>query len=1036
VVDRTAAGSPELAELRLVALGRADGRQSVSAGTLTHTRNRVEIRRPGVLEWFENSAAGLEQGFTLERKPAGKGPLTLALAVAPARASLRGDSVVLATPTGRRLGYGKLAVSDATGAPVAAHFAVAGAGEIHLIVDDTAAPYPLVVDPLLTETADSQLESDQANAELGISVASAGDVDGDGYADVIVGANLYDAGQSDEGAAFVFLGSATGVADGDPTSAAAQLESDQAGAELGISVASAGDVDGDGYADVIVGANLFDNPQIDEGAAFVFLGSATGVADGDPTSAAAQLESDQADAELGISVAGAGDVDGDGYADVIVGANGYDNGEAEEGAAFVFLGSATGVADGDPTNAAAQLESDQADAELGVSVAGAGDVDGDGYADVIVGANLFDAVEVDEGAAFVYRGGAAGIADGNPATAAAGLESDQIDASMGRSVAGAGDVNGDGYGDVIVGAYMYDAGEADEGAAFVFLGSATGIGDGDPISAHAQLESDQADARMGESVSGAGDVNGDGYADVIVGAWRYDSGEADEGAAFVFLGSSSGIADGDPTTAHAQLESNQVSSRFGFSVASAGDVDGDGYADVIVGSSFYNAGEIVEGAAFVFPGSASGIADGNPATAVTQLESNQIGAQFGHSVAGAGDVDGDGYADVIVGAPTYDEDQTDEGAAFVFVGSALGVADGDPSTAQTQLESTQDSSLMGSSVAGAGDVDGDGYADVIVGATNYSAGEAQEGIAVVFLGSSTGVADGDTDTAATRLVSNQVQAFLGRSVAGAGDVNGDGYADVIVGAYEFDAGESDEGAAFVLLGSPTGIPDSDPTTASALLEADQADAFLGWSVAGVGDVNGDGFADVIAGAPFYDAGEDAEGIALVFLGNDNRNGRPVMTRQFDSSDSSEAQPWGTSSGNEFDAVINATHPAGRGRVKLEVETCPPGAAFDSVACGSQTSAVWTEIIPPATSAVLTETITGLTADTLYRWRARVLHAPANVTATGITPPPNPAHGPWRRIAAQGVEADIRVLPEPGTALSLSAGIALLGLLHRRRRASA
>jgi len=107
---------------------------------------------------------------------------------------------------------------------------------------------------------------------------------------------------------------------------------------------------------------------------------------------------------------------------------------------------------------------------------------------------------------------------------------------LGWSVAGAGDVNGDGYADVIVGAHEYDAGDLIEGAAFVFLGSASGIANGDPTTAWARLESDQVGALLGWSVAGAGDVNGDNLADVIVGALLFDAGERDGGAAFVFLG--------------------------------------------------------------------------------------------------------------------------------------------------------------------------------------------------------------------------------------------------------------------------------------------------------------------------------------------------------------------------------------------------------------------------------------------------------------------------------------------------------------------
>ena len=126
----------------------------------------------------------------------------------------------------------------------------------------------------------------------------------------------------------------------------------------------------------------------------------------------------------------------------------------------------------------------------------------------------------------MFHGSASGIANGTPGTAVTQLESNQAGALL-ADVAGAGDVNGDGYSDVVVGADAYDNGNTDEGAAFVFLGSATGILDGNPVNAHAQLESNQTSALLGGSVSSAGDVNGDGYADLIVGAEAYDNGQVD-----------------------------------------------------------------------------------------------------------------------------------------------------------------------------------------------------------------------------------------------------------------------------------------------------------------------------------------------------------------------------------------------------------------------------------------------------------------------------------------------------------------------------
>ena len=252
VHDRTAPGSPHLVGLSLAGVGRGYASLGVSEGEVVSEGARVEIRRPGLVEWYENSEAGLEQGFTLAERPPGEGELVLELAVTGARAILSGERVILSTDRGRRLRYGELTAVDATGREVVARLAVADASRLRMVVADAEAAYPLVIDPLLTATADAQLESNQVNAQLGFSVAGAGDVNGDGYADVIIGARFYDAGEADEGAAFVFLGSASGiVAAGNPTNADAQLESNQVNAQLGFSVAGAGDVNGDGYADVI-----------------------------------------------------------------------------------------------------------------------------------------------------------------------------------------------------------------------------------------------------------------------------------------------------------------------------------------------------------------------------------------------------------------------------------------------------------------------------------------------------------------------------------------------------------------------------------------------------------------------------------------------------------------------------------------------------------------------------------------------------------------------------------------------------------------
>ena len=363
-------------------------------------------------------------------------------------------------------------------------------------------------------------------------------------------------------------------------------------------------------------------------------------------------------------------------------------------------------------------------------------------------------------------------------------ESDQAAAFFGVSVGTAGDVNGDGYSDVIVGAYAYDNGQTTEGRAFVYHGSLIGLTTG---SANWTAESDQAGARFGHSVGTAGDVNRDGYSDVIVGAYWYDNGESDEGSAFVFHGSSTGLTAG---TADWTAESDQAYAAFGLSVGTAGDVNGDGYSDVIVGAPLYNNGQANEGRAFVYRGSATGLS----ATAGWTAESDQAGAYFGISVGTAGGVNGDGYSDVIVGAYSYDNEESDEGRAFVYHGSSTGLTTG---SADWTAEGDQAGAVVGLSVGTAGDLNGDGYSDVIVGASGYDNGETDEGRAFVYHGSSTGLTTGSADWTAE---GDQAGAGFGASVGTAGDVNRDGYSDVIVGAGGYDNGETDEGRAFVYHG--------------------------------------------------------------------------------------------------------------------------------------------------------------------------------------------------------------------------------------------
>ena len=308
LVARSASSEP-LAAVALAGVGRErDGRvQDVRALGLAEVAPdaaQVTLRWPGISARYDNRSDGLHQAITLERRPSGSGHLSVALDISDAQLQVRAG-VALLHGADSTLRWGDFTAQDARGQalPVAIG---ADASRLLLAIDDQHAVYPITIKTLLNGSADAQLESNQADARLGFSVAGAGDVNGDGFADVIVGAFLYDNGQPDEGTAFVHFGGAGAF----NTSADALLEANQLNAQLGFSVAGAGDVNGDGFADVIVGAPFYDNGESNEGAAFVYFGGAGAF----NLTADAQIESNQADAWLGWPVGGAGDVNGDGFA--------------------------------------------------------------------------------------------------------------------------------------------------------------------------------------------------------------------------------------------------------------------------------------------------------------------------------------------------------------------------------------------------------------------------------------------------------------------------------------------------------------------------------------------------------------------------------------------------------------------------------------------------------------------------------------------------------------------------------------------------
>jgi hypothetical protein len=420
-------------------------------------------------------------------------------------------------------------------------------------------PQDLGAVPELSTTPDWSAQGFDELNSFGFSTASVGDVNGDGYADLAVGAYRLN---TFTGIAYVYHGSASGLS----LTANWSVVGEATNSNFGYSVSSAGDVNGDGYSDLVVGAYGYNNAT---GKAYVYHGSASGLS----ASADWTAVGEAAGSYFGLSAASARDVDADGYADLAVGAPFNNN---STGKAYVYRGSVGGLSASADWSAAGEATSNA----FGGSIASAGDVNGDGYADLTVGAWGFAS---NTGKAYVYHGSASGLSPTSAWSAVGEATGDFFS----RWVAPAGDVNGDGYADLGVGAFGYSN---ITGKIYIYHGSVGSLS----LTADWNAVGEAANNYFGRSVASAGDVNGDGYTDLAVGAWGYSSGT---GKAYIYHGSASGLS----TNAGWSAVGEGTSDNFGLSVASAGDVNGDGFSDLAVGAPGYN---FNMGKAYVYHGSA------------------------------------------------------------------------------------------------------------------------------------------------------------------------------------------------------------------------------------------------------------------------------------------------------------------------------------------------------------------------------------------------------------------------------------------------
>ncbi len=387
------------------------------------------------------------------------------------------------------------------------------------------------------------------------------------------------------------------------------------------------------------------------------------------------------------------------------------------------------------------------------------------------------------------------------------------------SVGGAGDVDGDGTPDLVIGARLDDTTTHDNGSVRVYSGSTGAL-------LHL-FHGPGSYAYFGLAVAGAGDVDNDGFADVIAGAPYHDTtAGVDSGSAWVHSGLTGAVLLG--------LTSSGAADKFGFAVDAIGDADQDGFDDVVVGAPSTNDQGDNSGSAQVF--------SGKTGAELFRFAGAAPQDRLGLSVGRAGDVDGDGYPELIAGAPHHDASGVDAGAAYLYstrdgslVRQFLGVHPGDQA---------------GAWVSGAGDVDGDGKPDVVVTALfDGPGGGVEPGSARVFAGS-----DG---TLLHTWYGEQHGDLFGYRAAVVGDADGDGTPDVAVGAI-WAQGVAVHVGSVSLFSGATGEVVFRTYGSAPYDHHGRVDA--------VGDVNGDGLADLLVGIQGGDGGMVDTGVARVYSG--------------------------------------------------------------------------------------------------------------------------------------------------------------------------
>ncbi|MBI1871222.1 MAG: FG-GAP repeat protein, partial [Chlamydiae bacterium] len=384
------------------------------------------------------------------------------------------------------------------------------------------------------------------------------------------------------------------------------------------------------------------------------------------------------------------------------------------------------------------------------------------------------------------------------------------DDQSGGSVSGAGDVDGDGKSDLLIGAYGNDAGGPNAGKTYLILAKSLGSSKTIDLSLadYAFIGENENDL-SGYSLSDAGDVDGDGKADILIGAFENSEGGYDAGKTYLILAKSLGSSKTiDLSLADYTFIGENKNDYSGYSLSSAGDVDGDGKADILIEAYGNDEGGSLAGKTYLILAKSLG---SSKTIDLSLADYTFIGENAddysGRSVSSAGDVDGDGKSDLLIGAHGNDEGGSLAGKTYLILAKSLGSSKTiDLSLADYAFVGENAYDYSGISVSGAGDVDGDGRPDLLIGAYGNDEGGSLAGKTYLILAKSLGSSKTiDLSLADYAFIGENENDDSGHSVSSAGDVNGDGRPDLLIGAYGNDEGGSYAGKSYLIFSWCTNV---------------------------------------------------------------------------------------------------------------------------------------------------------------------------------------------------------------------------------------